>query len=176
MIGLIGLSQGQESNTTPVEQKGNTATVHVEWISWEEAYQKSVTDKNPKKVFVDVYTDWCGWCKRMDATTFQDPELMAYMQEKYYMVKLDAEQKEAINFKGNTYEYVASGRRGYHQLAAALLQGKLSYPTTVFLDEEFKIITPVPGFRQAPEFMKIARFVGEEEYKKGVRASRQAGK
>ena len=175
MFGLIGLSVGQESKTTSAEQAENPQ-LKVEWLSWEEAYQKSMTDEHPKKVFVDVYTDWCGWCKRMDATTFQDPELMAYMQDKYYLVKLDAEQKEVINFKGNTYEYVARGRRGYHQLAAALLQGKLSYPTTVFLDEEFKIITPVPGFRQAPEFMKIARFVGEEEYKKGVRASRQAGK
>lgn len=102
---------------------------------------------------------------------------MNYMKENYYLVKLDAEQKEEIEFKGNTFKFIARGRRGYHELAAALLQGRLSYPTTVFLDEEFRVITPVPGFRQAPEFMKIARFVAEEEYKKGVRASRrQAGK
>ena len=173
-LGLVVPVMGQKATMmVPMEEPKE----EVVWISWEEAYERSMTDENPKKVFVDVYTDWCGWCKRMDATTFSDPKPMAYMRKKYYLVKLDAEQKADIVFKGNTFKYVASGRRGYHQLAAALLQGKLSYPTTVFLDEEFNIITPVPGFRKAPEFFKIARFVGEEEYKKGVRASRrQTGK
>jgi len=173
-LGFVFPVMGQKTAKMTVPQ---ASTVEVEWMSWEEAYERSMTEANPKKVFVDVYTDWCGWCKRMDATTFKDPELMNYMKENYYLVKLDAEQKEEIEFKGNTFKFIARGRRGYHGLAADLLQVRLSYPTTVFLDEEFRVITPVPGFRQAPEFMKIARFVAEEEYKKGVRASRrQAGK
>ncbi|WP_340202687.1 thioredoxin family protein [Ascidiimonas sp. W6] len=137
----------------------------IEWMSWEEAITKSKTDKNPKKIFVDVYTDWCGWCKRMDAVTFNNPEVAAYMKSNFYMVKLNAEQKQDIVYNNRTFKYVASGRRGYHELAAQLLKGKLSYPSVVFLDEKVKIVTVVPGFRQPNEFLKVANYVGENIFK-----------
>ena len=112
----------------------------VQWLSWEEAAQLATTEENPKKIFIDVYTDWCGWCKKMDKDTFQNAEVAAYMTENFYMVKLDGEGKDPINFKGKTFKYVASGKRGYHEFALALLQGRLSYPTVVFLDENLKAL------------------------------------
>ncbi|TDQ29224.1 thioredoxin-related protein [Zeaxanthinibacter enoshimensis] len=137
----------------------------VSWISWDEAVKRSQTDKNPKKIFVDVYTDWCGWCKKMDRDTFQNPEVAAYMAENFYMVKLDAEGKEPIEFKGKTYKYIPQGRRGYHELAAALLQGRMSYPTVVFLDEEMNMLSPVPGYQKAKPFLKIAMYFGSDIFK-----------
>ena len=77
----------------------------VKWITWDEAAQLTATEENPKKVFIDVYTDWCGWCKKMDKDTFQNPEVAAYMQENYYMVKFDGEGKEPIEYKGKTYKF-----------------------------------------------------------------------
>jgi len=144
---------------------GGVHAQKVPWMSWEEAVQKASTEAEPKKMFIDVYTDWCGWCKKMDKDTFQDSEVAAYMTENFYMVKLDAEQKEPIEFGGKTYTFVASGRRGYHQLAAALLQGKLSYPTVVFLDENLKMLSPVPGYQKPDAFLKIARYFGENIYR-----------
>ncbi|WP_350287523.1 DUF255 domain-containing protein [uncultured Croceitalea sp.] len=137
----------------------------VQWISWQEAVALSKSDDIPKKVFVDVYTDWCGWCKKMDKDTFQNPEVAAYMTENYYMVKMDAEGKDPITYDGRTFNFVAQGRRGYHELAAALLQGKMSYPTVIFLDEELKMLSPVPGYQKVKPFMKIARYFGENIYK-----------
>ena len=137
----------------------------VEWMSWDEAMQRSVQDANPKKIFIDVYTDWCGWCKRMDKDTFQNPDVAAYMSANFYMVKLDGEQKEPIVYNGKTYNYIPQGRRGYHELAAALLQGRLSYPTVVFLDESRQMLSPVPGYQKPGPFMKIARFFGDDIYK-----------
>ena len=137
----------------------------VTWLSWNEAYALSQTDKNPKKVFVDIYTDWCGWCKKMDKDTFQNPEVATYMEANYYMVKLDAEGKEDITFDGKTFKFIPNGRRGYHEFAAALLQGKMSYPTVVFLDEEFKMLSPVPGYQKVAPFMQVARYFGENIYK-----------
>ena len=61
----------------------------VQWMSFEEAVAKNKLE--PKKIFVDVYTDWCGWCKKMDAGTFNNPVVAKYLNEKYYNVKLDAE-------------------------------------------------------------------------------------
>ncbi|MFZ6012948.1 MAG: thioredoxin family protein [Bacteroidota bacterium] len=135
----------------------------VQWMTFEEAVAKSKTEK--RKIFIDVYTDWCGWCKVMDKNTFNDPQVATILNEKFYPVKFNAEQQEDVVYNGTTFKFVANGRSGYHQLAAALLNNQLSYPTVVFLDEEFKIIQPLPGYRKAPEFHQIAQFIGEDHYK-----------
>ncbi len=137
----------------------------VQWMSWDEAAELASSEKNPKKIFIDVYTDWCGWCKKMDKDTFQNAEVAAYMTQNFYMVKLDGEGKQPINFKGKTYKYVPSGKRGYHEFAAALLQGRLSYPTVVFLDENFNMLSPVPGYQKPKPFLNIARYFGDNIYK-----------
>ena len=110
------------------------------------------------------HASWCGWCKKMDASTFSDPAVAKMLGEHFYNVKLDAEQKEPIRFNEYTFNYVANGRRGYHELAASLLNGKLSYPTVIFLNEKFEIIQVLPGYRTADEFLKIATFIGEDHY------------
>ena len=137
----------------------------VKWLSWEKAIKLAETDTNPKKIFVDVYTDWCGWCKKMDKETFQNKEVATYMSEKFYMVKMDGEGKEPIEYQGKTYKFIDSGRRGYHELAAALLQGKMSYPTVIFLDEKQKRLLQVPGYKRAMSFLKTAKFFGDNIYK-----------
>ncbi len=138
----------------------------ISWITWEEAVELTSNEAHPKKVFVDVYTDWCGWCKVMDKKTFNHSEVAKYMSENFYMVKLDAEQKEDIIYKGSTFKFIPQGKRGYHQLAATLLQGKLSFPTTVFLDEKMSIMTILPGFQKPGFFYKVANYFGEDNHKK----------
>lgn len=135
----------------------------VKWMSFEEAVVKSKTQK--KKIFIDVYTDWCGWCKVMDKKTFSDPRVAKILNENFYAVKFNAEQTEDVVFNGTTFKFVPQGNKGTHQLAAALLSNQLSYPTVVFLDEEFRIIQPLQGFREAPEFFMISKFIGENHYK-----------
>ena len=134
----------------------------VNWMSFEEAVEAN--KKEPKKLFIDVYTDWCGWCKVMDKNTFNHPQIAEYLNENFYPVKLDAEQKEDISFNGHTFKFVAQGRKGYHELAAALLNGKLSYPTVVFMDEELRIIQPLPGYQKPEQFDPIIRFIGGDHY------------
>lgn len=137
----------------------------INWLTWDDAVALTQNEGNTKKVFVDVYTDWCGWCKKMDKDTFQNPEVAAYMQENYHMVKMDAEGKEPIEYNGKTFKFVPSGRRGYHELAAALMNGRMSYPTVVFLDEDLNMLSPVPGYQKVKPFMQIAKYFGEDIYK-----------
>jgi len=135
----------------------------VKWYTFDEAVK--LNKKNPKKIFIDVYTDWCGWCKKMDANTFNNPTVAKYLNEKYYPVKFNAEQKEPVVFKDYTFKYVPQGARGYHELAAALLNNRLSFPTVVFLDEEFNMIQPLPGYQQPNTFYPILEFFGDDHYK-----------
>ena len=66
----------------------------INWMSFEEAIKLNET--KPKKIFIDVFTDWCGWCTKMDQTTFVDKDVVAYMNENFYAVKFNAEQTEPI--------------------------------------------------------------------------------
>ena len=118
----------------------------VKWMSFEQAIEKSKKEK--RKIFIDVYTDWCGWCKVMDKNTFSEAQVAKILNEDFYPVKLDAEQTEDIVFNGTTFKFIPSGNKGTHQLAMALLNNQLAYPTVVFLDEEFRMIQPLQGYQK----------------------------
>lgn len=135
----------------------------IKWMTWEQA--AAANEKQPKKIFVDLYTDWCGWCKRMDATTFKDPAIVALMNEKFYAVKLNAEQKESIMWKGQEFKWMAGGRGGYNKLAYDLVDGRLSFPTFVMLDGAYARIAISPGYKVGEPFLKELKFAAEEHYK-----------
>lgn len=140
--------------------------VKIQWVSID-TLDKVLKDSatNDKHIFIDVYTEWCGWCKRMDATTFSDPEIVEVMNKYFIPVKFDAEQKDSIQFSGRTFNYVPNGRRGYNELAAALLQNKMSYPTVVFLNEKTQMIQPLSGYRSAKDLKPILLYIGKGIYK-----------
>lgn len=135
----------------------------IKWLSWEEVVIKR--QQEPKKVIVDVYTDWCGWCKKMDASTFSNQNLVKYVNENYYAIKFDAEQKEPIILGTDTFKFIENGRRGYHELAALIMNSRMSYPTTVFLDENINMIQPIPGYLSVQNIEPILIFIAEEKYK-----------
>lgn len=136
----------------------------IRWITLEEAFKQ--TQKTPKKIIIDVYTDWCGWCKKMDANTFTNKQIASIINKNFYAVKLNAEQKEDIKLGDKTYKFVASGRNGYHEVAAVLLNGKMSYPSLVFLDEKFNMIQPLPGYQEPKTLEPIIVYLGENHNKK----------
>lgn len=125
----------------------------IEWLTIEEALAAHETA--PKKIFIDLYTDWCRWCKVMDEETFGQADVAAYINENFHPVKFNAEQKEAIEFKGQNFEYLAAGRRGIHALAYALLDRQAGYPAFVVLDEDLNRMGIIKGFKQPKQFMGI---------------------
>jgi thioredoxin-related protein len=144
---------------------GISAQEKVKWLTFEEAIELSKKEK--KKIFIDMYTDWCGWCKKMDKATFQQPHIASYLNEHFYPVKFNAEQKADISFNNQLFKYVKSGRRGYHQLAAELSKslGRLSFPTIIFLDENHSVIQPIPGYQDPKSFEVIMTFIGGDYFK-----------
>ncbi len=135
----------------------------INWLSFEEL--EAAQAEEPRKVFVDLYTDWCGWCKRMDKATFQHPGIVAYVNENYYAVKFNAETKDTVRFLGQDFKYIKNGRKGYNELAAVLANGQLSYPTIVYLDEEMKVIQPVPGYMDPKSFEQVITYLAGDHHK-----------
>ncbi len=146
------------------QKQTETKATAIKWYSFEEAIKLN-KEYPKKKIFVDVYTEWCGWCKRMDATTFSQPDIIEYMNANYYAVKLDAERKDSLILDDKLFiNPNPTGNRSTHQIAEMLLNGRMSYPSYVFLDEMSRPITVVPGFVEASAFEPILHYFAENEY------------
>lgn len=149
--------------SAPAVGANSAAGEGVEWITFAEAEKRAAKDN--KLLLVDVYTDWCGWCKRLDSDTYSDPAVQAYIREHYHAVKFNAEQKEAIQFKGKDYPWQAGGRSGVNTLAVEMLNGRLAYPTTAFYDDKLSLISPVPGYHGPKEMLAVLKYFKEGVYK-----------
>ncbi len=156
-----GGTNGGTQKVTPLKASERGV---VNWMTLEQAMEKSKTEK--RKIFVDMYTDWCGWCKHMDSTTFVNATVAKYLNEHFYPVKFNAEQEKDIVFKDKTYKFKKNGSRGYHELAALWLNNRLSFPTVVFLDENQQLIQPVPGYQDAVKMDAMINYFGSDSHKK----------
>ncbi|MBP1839194.1 thioredoxin family protein [Formosa algae] len=139
----------------------------INWLSFNEALELQKTA--PKKIMMDAYTNWCGPCKMLDKNTFQNKDVVAYVNENYYAVKFNAEGKEAVSYQGNTYENPnfdpakENKRNSVHEFARAL--GVNAYPTIVFLDEAAQVITPVRGYQKPQQLELYLKLFSTDKYK-----------
>ena len=140
-------------------------TAAIEWMTFHEMLERSKI--KPQKVIIDVYTDWCGWCKRMETSTYQNKRIANYINQHFYPVKFDAESKELIELYGQQYKYtVPSQGRGYHELALIFTRGQLTYPTTVFLNTDLTSIQTFPGYHNIVDMDKVLHFINDNHYKR----------
>jgi thioredoxin-related protein len=150
--------QTQTKSTKPV------APPAVKWVSMQYALKNA--EKNDRIILIDFYTDWCGWCKVMDKKTYTDSHIIQYLNQKFYAVKFDAEGKDTVEYKGREYSFVPSLR--CNQFAYKLLNGNMGYPTTVFMNATGEVLTPVPGYLDAPTLESLLKYYGERNHENGV--------
>ena len=122
------------------------------WIPMEEASANA--KQSGKKILVDVYTDWCGYCKQLDREVYARDDVKAYLDAHFEVVKLDAESFAHVQFQGKTFTKA--------ELASAFRV--TGYPATVFLDEESRYVTLLPGYHDAEAFKVVLRYIAEEHY------------
>jgi thioredoxin-related protein len=142
----------------------------IQWFSFEDALllnaERAAYGLPTKKIFIDVYTDWCGFCKRMDVTTFSHPVIADMLNTYWIPVKLNAERTDTITI--NDQKFVNEnpcGRNCPHQLAIVLLNGTMGYPSIVLIDETGRPIQTLPGYKTAPQLEMLLVYFSSNAYR-----------
>ena len=141
-------------------QKVNKAHSKVEWMTLEQAAESMQKEKRP--ILIDLYTDWCGWCKVMDKKTYSNKNVSTYLRQKFYSVKLNAEGTSSISWNGKTYKFNPNYKT--HDFAIYLTGGQLSYPTTVIIPIEESQPQAIPGYLEPKDFEMIVKYFGEGKF------------
>jgi len=134
----------------------------LHWMTLQEAREAMLKEKRP--ILIDLYTDWCGWCKVMDKKTYTNPKVIAYIEQNFYPVKLNAETREAVNWNQKTYNYNSANKT--NDFAIFLTYGRLSYPTTIIIPADNSGPQPVPGYLEPKDLELVVRYFGDKKYGK----------
>lgn len=147
-------------------QESGTKNNEIHWITSIDELQAKM-QQNPKKVIIDFYTGWCGWCKKMEASTYTNPSLVKYINNNYYAVKFDAERQDAFTFQGKEYHYDPQSKANTFAVELMKINNPqgMSYPTTVFMMENFQQPTAIPGYRDVKEMQLFLTFFGDNAYR-----------
>jgi len=147
-------------------EKPRTNAMPKDGIAWLDIQSGAELSKESDKIMIiNIYTDWCGFCKRLDQTTFLDAGVMSTIHDHFIPIKFNAEKKENVSFHGKSYDFIKEGRRGHHALAAYLLDQRLGYPTLVYVQANGEIIHRSPGFRNEADMMKELTYIKDGHYK-----------
>ena len=158
----IALALGMPAAVTAEEAAatggGSTAAAakSLPWRGWDRGLEEARTSGRP--VLVDVYTDWCGWCKRMKAEVYSKPEVRDYLKDHFVLIELNAEAADPALYEDKSY---TSRSLAAHPEASG-------YPTTVFLRSGGEHLVSVPGYLEASKFLQVLRFIGDGHMEKGV--------
>ena len=120
--------------------------------------------KRPKPILLNLFTDWCLYCKLQDKQIEKSDSLKKILQQHFYYVQMDAEARETITFNGSEYNGRANGLSATaHELAATLGKenGQLSYPVIIVLDKNYKIIFRSQGFIDSRKLSNVLLAIAE---------------
>lgn len=134
------------------------------WYSFDEGVSKA--QKENKQVLVDFYTDWCGWCKEMDKTTYSDRDVISYLNDKFVVIRLNPEKDGTLKF----------GDKQFKNMEFSLGVGVNGYPATLFMESDYEILQLVPGYMPAETFMYYIGFFGDRWYEKGGQTAYDAAR
>lgn len=140
---------------SPVMGDFNRNKAGVQWMTPGET--EAMMNRETRPVIIDVYTDWCHYCKVMDATTWRNDSVAAYIQQHFYPMKLNAEEKGNLTWQGKEYAYMSKYK--VHKLAVELLRGNMVYPSTVIIPEkgEWEVL---PGAFKPAEIEIVLKYYG----------------
>ncbi len=137
--------------------EGTPGKAAVKWYGIQEGMEKA--QKEGKSVIMYFYTDWCVYCKKMDGQIFSDPDISAFMNEKYVSIRINPEKdKETIAVMGQN-------------LTPSQFMGQIGasgFPTTMFWDKKQKPLTVLPGYTEKDTFLSVISYINDECYAKNI--------
>ena len=134
------------------QKKGRPKSTELRWNNLETAVKNAADQDKP--VMVDVYTDWCGWCKKMDKEVFNDPGVSEILSTRFKLARVNAESRESVTFKDHKTDGIGFAQ-GF---------GINGYPSLIFLDSKGEVLTLIPGYVDAETFLPIVMFLGDKHY------------
>jgi thioredoxin-related protein len=146
---LLAVTSKSQDSTSAGDSTTIIVPDSISWLTFEEAVTLNKLEK--RKIVVFIYTDWCAICKRMENTTFQDTVVKILLSDNYYAVRLNAESKDTIAYKGNKFSnvYFSDYKKNYHELAVGLAEFDVTFPALVFLDETERRLHTIKGYKNA---------------------------
>jgi len=138
------------------ESRDAGTTAAFQWRSWDDGLREASASKRP--VLVDVYTDWCGWCKRMDRDVYSRDDVREYLARNFVTVKLNAESQMQGTYEGRVQSSSTIARRF----------GVRGYPTSVFLRPGGEHLVNVGGYVAPERFLLVLRYIGEGHMDRGT--------
>lgn len=130
----------------------------IEWLDFETAIERNQNER--RFIFIDLYTDWCSWCKKMDRSTFLHPSVINYIDQNFYAVKLNPEKEKAIAYKELLYEMKPYGNKMYNELAVNLAGGRLVFPSFIILNKREVKRGLIEGFQTPSQLLsQLKRYV-----------------
>lgn len=115
-------------------------------------------EKRPVAIF--IHTDWCKYCEAMLNTTLKDEKVVSTLNERYYFIDLNGEEKRDIEVNGHVFKYKSTGNNtGVHELAEQLgtVNNEISYPTLCILNEKKEIIFQYNQFMSAKDMSSVLK-------------------
>ena len=144
----------------------NMSHAQIDWMTMDQALAAQKLE--PKKIFMDVYTDWCGPCKLLDKKTFSNKKVIRYINQHYYAVKFNGEGTESVTYNNFTYtnpnyQPERKGRNAQHFFADAL---KITaYPSLVFFNETGGVIQALPGYKSPQGLEIFLKMIATDDFK-----------
>ena len=143
------VSQLQTAPTTP-----DTAVApDIKWFSYDEGLAKA--KKEGKHIFIDFTAKWCGYCKKMDKTTFIEPDVVNMLNSDFISVKVDGDSEKELDIEGYKVTEKNLSRMDYK------VRG---YPTFWFVDPQGTRLGAVSGYQPAANLLSTLQFVKDKKY------------
>lgn len=138
-----------------------TGNEKVQWLQFKDVAVK--VKEQDKPILIDLYTDWCYWCKVMDKKTYSNKKVIEYINEHFYSARINAETKDIFTWKDKTYNYNTNYK--INDFSLFLTYGRASFPTTIIIADSTAAPIPVEGFLEPKELEKILKYFGDGAYK-----------
>ena len=135
----------------------------IDWITLAEAERLYLQDHKP--ILIDLYTDWCGWCKVMDKKTYSRPGLVDFVNTRYRAVRFNAETHDQVGWGGKSFGF--DPRSNVNGFAVEITRGKLQgFPTTVIVPGDGSAPQAIPGFLETKDMELLLKYFADGGYGK----------